>query len=73
MAPTVKCPTCERLVQWTVTSEYRPFCSERCKLIDLGEWATESYAIPVNPIDESGSLEDRKTDEFSVPGDGYHF
>jgi len=54
MLPTVKCPTCERPVQWGPSSEYRPFCCERCKLIDLGEWATESYAIPVKPTDEPG-------------------
>ena len=43
----VDCPTCKKNVQWNEKSEYRPFCSERCKLIDLGEWASESYSIPV--------------------------
>jgi len=32
---------------WEPESPYRPFCSERCKLIDLGAWASESYRIPV--------------------------
>lgn len=32
---------------WDRTNPYRPFCSERCKMIDLGAWATESYRIPV--------------------------
>lgn len=45
----VKCPTCGRAVAWVETEKYRPFCSERCKLIDLGEWAAESYAIPGEP------------------------
>ena len=36
---TVKCPTCNKKVTWTPSSVNRPFCSERCKLIDLGEWA----------------------------------
>jgi endogenous inhibitor of DNA gyrase (YacG/DUF329 family) len=41
-------------VVWSAQQAYRPFCSERCRLIDLGEWATGSYAIPVNePMDES--------------------
>jgi len=46
MSPTlVKCPTCKRTLEWS-TSEYRPFCSERCRLIDLGAWLTEKNAIP---------------------------
>ena len=46
MSPTlVKCPTCKRTLEWS-TSEYRPFCSERCRLIDLGGWLTEKNAIP---------------------------
>lgn len=44
--PTVKCPHCDRIVPWTPASRFRPFCSERCKLIDLGAWATESHRIP---------------------------
>lgn len=46
MATVVKCPTCGRDVAWTEASRYRPFCSERCKLIDLGAWAAEKYSIP---------------------------
>ncbi|MBV1913308.1 MAG: DNA gyrase inhibitor YacG [Cycloclasticus sp.] len=42
---TVKCPTCQKEIPWDKTSPFRPFCSERCKLIDLGEWASEKHAI----------------------------
>ncbi|WP_028116191.1 DNA gyrase inhibitor YacG [Ferrimonas senticii] len=42
----VKCPTCDADVPWVSDSTFRPFCSERCKLIDLGEWADERHAIP---------------------------
>lgn len=42
----VQCPTCGRKVQWRPEERWRPFCSERCKLIDLGEWASENRAIP---------------------------
>ncbi len=42
----VACPTCEKEVLMTPASKYRPFCSERCKLIDLGEWASENRRIP---------------------------
>jgi uncharacterized protein len=43
----VKCPTCRREIDWD-SSSYRPFCSERCKLIDLGAWLSEKHAIPGN-------------------------
>lgn len=44
-APVVKCPTCHKEVVWNTDSPYRPFCSKRCKLIDLGEWAQEKYTV----------------------------
>lgn len=46
MTPKVSCPTCKTSVLWQAESSYRPFCSKRCKLIDLGEWASEGYNIP---------------------------
>ncbi len=42
---TVSCPSCGGPVAWTSESKYRPFCSERCKLLDLGAWATERYRV----------------------------
>ncbi|MDH3643736.1 MAG: DNA gyrase inhibitor YacG [Gammaproteobacteria bacterium] len=42
----VTCPTCGSRVKWTAGNEFRPFCTERCKLIDLGAWADEQHAIP---------------------------
>lgn len=44
----VTCPTCGARAEFDQTNPYRPFCSQRCKLIDLGQWATESYRIPVD-------------------------
>jgi hypothetical protein len=44
----VKCPTCERELEWEA-APFRPFCSERCRLIDLGAWLTEQRAIPGEP------------------------
>jgi endogenous inhibitor of DNA gyrase (YacG/DUF329 family) len=41
----VKCPGCGATVRWSDENHYRPFCSERCKLIDLGAWASDRYAI----------------------------
>jgi len=45
MSLNVKCPTCKRSVE--LGTEWFPFCSERCRLIDLGRWADEEYRIPV--------------------------
>ncbi|MEW9808902.1 MAG: DNA gyrase inhibitor YacG [Candidatus Symbiodolus clandestinus] len=42
----VPCPTCHQVVVWNPQNRYRPFCSQRCQLIDLGEWATEQKSIP---------------------------
>ena len=41
----VECPTCQKKVEWKAENTYRPFCSERCKLIDFGEWANEEKRI----------------------------
>ncbi|HEX2585346.1 MAG TPA: DNA gyrase inhibitor YacG [Steroidobacteraceae bacterium] len=41
----VTCPTCKRSIEWSVDNKWRPFCCERCKLIDLGAWASEKHAI----------------------------
>ncbi|HCA26911.1 MAG TPA: DNA gyrase inhibitor YacG [Betaproteobacteria bacterium] len=44
--PQAACPICGKISAWSQDNPYRPFCSERCKLIDLGQWAAESYRIP---------------------------
>lgn len=43
------CPTCQAVVVWRAENPFRPFCSERCRLIDLGAWADESRGLPVDP------------------------
>ena len=45
----VKCPTCDKAVAWIADSKHRPFCSDRCRLIDLGEWAEGNRVIPSDP------------------------
>jgi hypothetical protein len=42
----VPCPVCRKPVRWTTEAHWRPFCSERCRLIDLGEWLDEQHRIP---------------------------
>lgn len=48
----VKCPTCQTDVVWKEENTHRPFCSERCKLIDLGAWANEEYRVPLAENEE---------------------
>jgi len=54
----VKCPTCKRPVEWSAASPHRPFCSDRCRLIDLGAWLNEERRIP----DESPSAQAPSSD-----------
>ena len=52
----VVCPICRRPVDWKA-SAFRPFCSDRCQLLDLGKWVDEEYKMPGAPViaDEDGS------------------
>lgn len=52
---TVICPICKTAVPWIPEQKFKPFCSERCKLIDLDDWATESYKIPADAIDDESA------------------
>lgn len=47
----VNCPTCGKSVPWKPESTFRPFCSSRCRQIDLGAWASEAYRVPTSPPD----------------------
>jgi endogenous inhibitor of DNA gyrase (YacG/DUF329 family) len=48
----VRCPQCGGEALWSTGNRYRPFCSERCRLIDLGAWASEAYRVPAEaPIE----------------------
>ncbi len=42
----VKCPSCKKEIEYNAQNPFRPFCSERCKILDLGDWAMEKHAIP---------------------------
>jgi endogenous inhibitor of DNA gyrase (YacG/DUF329 family) len=58
---TVPCPTCGEECAFEPWNPWRPFCSERCRMVDLGGWASESYRIPAKPEDdapESGEGDD---------------
>lgn len=47
---TLACPSCSRLVVWTSANPHRPFCSDRCQLLDLGAWAGEQHCIAGEPV-----------------------
>ena len=63
MTLTVKCPTCAKDVKWQKENEFRPFCSKRCQLIDLGDWAEENHTIS-QPIQENIELTEEMLDEL---------
>jgi len=52
----MKCPTCNKPAEWQ-DNPHRPFCSERCKLIDFGRWANEEYRVPTESSPETGKDE----------------
>jgi endogenous inhibitor of DNA gyrase (YacG/DUF329 family) len=62
----VQCPQCGQSVVWQQDQVWKPFCSERCKLIDLGDWASENHRIP----DTSSKIDHVNIDEYN-PSD-YH-
>jgi len=66
----ITCPSCGKKNTWHSENAFRPFCSDRCKLIDLGEWANETRQIPGDPVDLN-SLP-AGSDGFDDSGD-YHF
>ena len=53
----VTCPTCGQRVKWSAGNEFRPFCSERCKLIDRRRWLDEEYGMPFVPENPSEELD----------------
>ena len=55
----VRCPKCNGAIPWSTDNPYRPFCSKRCKLIDLGQWATGAYRVPEQESN-SGPDEDQE-------------
>lgn len=54
----VKCPQCGKPVEWSPQSRWRPFCSERCKTIDLGAWASEAYRVPAVDAPDHDTMSD---------------
>ena len=53
---TVRCPACGGPSRYAADNAYRPFCSERCKMFDLGAWASESFRVETPPGGDEDSL-----------------
>jgi endogenous inhibitor of DNA gyrase (YacG/DUF329 family) len=68
----MKCPNCGQPVEWK-DNPTRPFCSERCKLIDFGRWANEEYSIPVEetPLAETEDPPSTPSPHAQPPDDGH--
>lgn len=58
----IKCPQCKIKVSWE-NNPHRPFCSERCQLMDLGAWAEGRYRIPGRIVENESEPEDDDSDE----------
>ena len=52
------CPQCRKPVHWSPDNPWRPFCSERCKMLDLGDWASERHGIPGDPEEPGADFEE---------------
>ena len=61
-ARTVTCPACSGPSRYAPDNPYRPFCSLRCKQMDLGAWASETFRVPTSPPLEPGSPESGQPD-----------
>ena len=62
MRAMMKCPGCKRPARWEGNA-YRPFCSERCQTLDLGNWATDRYTVPVENTPEVDEAEEAPAEE----------
>ena len=49
----IKCPECKAETEWSKNNEFRPFCSKRCYMLDLGSWATGKHKIAGSPLFDS--------------------
>ncbi|MPT05698.1 MAG: DNA gyrase inhibitor YacG [Delftia sp.] len=60
--PTVRCPTCAGPSLFAPANRFRPFCSERCRQIDLGAWANEEFRVPAPMPPENAPFGDPRTE-----------
>ncbi len=61
--PIVQCPACGRKVAFEPGNRWRPFCSERCKTVDLGAWASGAYVVSASASEETGREDGAASDD----------
>ena len=64
MVTKVNCPECDKEVPWQDDQQWKPFCSERCKLIDLGEWASEGHKIAGESIEVETDIDQHNPSDY---------
>ena len=67
IAPERKCPGCRRPFRPAAGDRWKPFCSERCQLLDLGAWFTERHAIPGEAADDDAGVQPNAPDPEDAP------
>ena len=63
----VQCPKCDKSFNY-YDSEFRPFCCEKCKMIDLGHWFEESYRVPSKELNPNVNQDEEMRDENQSEG-----
>jgi uncharacterized protein len=63
MARRVNCPQCGTPAEYSPENRFRPFCSERCRLIDRGAWASDQYRIPAAPQEDGEAAPEMPKDD----------
>lgn len=56
----ITCPSCKQVIEYSLDNIFRPFCSERCQLIDLGSWADERFKVPCQEDDSENFQENNE-------------
>jgi endogenous inhibitor of DNA gyrase (YacG/DUF329 family) len=60
----IACPTCGKATAFAASNRWRPFCSERCRMCDLGGWASETYRVPAEPSEDDSPAPDASADRL---------
>ncbi len=69
-AKTIKCPRCGKPSVYAESNEHRPFCSERCQVLDLGAWASEAHAIPGENVEPESEVNENPAAQDEEDEDG---
>ncbi len=59
----IKCPRCQKLTEYSTQNNFRPFCSQRCRDIDLGNWVDGQYAVPGEKVDPTAQTGTKSSSE----------